>query len=391
MACLRCLDCDFVKHNKIASDTLTGGPVKIDLCDGADPVVTQLWSEVEAVIAFSSDKMNDFLNALGVNGNEKSPFCRHFKSPEDLKDAFMKYSPCTFKYTPMSGTPAEGQGDEEPSNEDSVPEETEIETIETRMRKFAARIVAIEQCQNKTSIEDAVADVDSDIELVNENENTPPLPTNTNVSSVDSSKRPAKTTPSPYPLSKSVEKMLQCKSSMSLLDEVMESAAILDFQDRPMKGSTSHDRKAKSLLSRWFTSSSKSSNAGGSTNADNADDGSPLEIFISRGTLISRIATYGLGGTKVTKPFHYRVLALYDKTYNKFFLTGEKKKWRVDKAGCNEFKKFKLGIRMVKKDALGGYRDVCLNDTSEGFLRRDICRMIDGIMIEGVHGMLRSI
>ncbi len=62
-------------------------------------------------------------------------------------------------------------------------------------------------------------------------------------------KQTSKKTSSPYSLLRSVEEWLQFSSLSALFDSVVKNTAILDVQDRQMKGSTSHDHKVKSLLS----------------------------------------------------------------------------------------------------------------------------------------------
>lgn len=63
-----------------------------------DAVVTQLWTLVGEVINHTADLMSELLDVLGVPSEEKSPFCRHFNSPEELRDVFIKYLPRTFKF-----------------------------------------------------------------------------------------------------------------------------------------------------------------------------------------------------------------------------------------------------------------------------------------------------
>ena len=76
-------------------NTEMAGTVELDP-DG-DAVVTQLWTLVGEVINHTADLMSELLGVLGVPSVEKSPFCRHFKSPEELRDVFIAYLPRTFK------------------------------------------------------------------------------------------------------------------------------------------------------------------------------------------------------------------------------------------------------------------------------------------------------
>lgn len=83
---------------------------------------------------------------------------------------------------------------------------------------------------------------------------------------------------------------------------------------------------------------------------------------------------------KATKPFHHCVLKVYTKTYNKYFLTGEKKKLSPS-IGSEELNKYKLAVQMVKKIPQCGFSDVALSDTTNGIKRKDNYDLIDGSML----------
>lgn len=112
--------------------------------------------------------------------------------------------------------------------------------------------------------------------------------------------------------------------------------------------------------------------------------------MLKRHSLVAVNATVGHSSTKATTPFHYRVLGVYDKSYNKYYITGEGKKWSPVMTDPKK-KKFKLGLRMVFEDALGTYVDVPLDSTTDGMKRKDIVHLIDGSMVLDVIGDLKSL
>ena len=57
----------------------------------------------------------------------------------------------------------------------------------------------------------------------------------------------------------------------------------------------------------------------------------------------------------------YCVLGLYDKSYNKWFMSGEKKAW-VDKAKVEEKRRYKIKMHMIEDGILTYYDDFDLID-----------------------------
>ncbi len=158
-----------------------------------------------------------------------------------------------------------------------------------------------------------------------------------------------------------------------------------------MKASTSHDHKAKSLLAWWFSSHKLNHPQDESTNKKGSDPkGGDESWTIECQSLVVVNATVGVGSTKCTKPFNYRVLGVYDRSYNKYYVTGNGKVWRSNMNDA-EKRKFKLALRMVKKDAVGTYVDVPMDDCTDGIGRRDIVRLVDGTMVQEVKSAVASI
>ena len=79
---------------------------------------------------------------------------------------------------------------------------------------------------------------------------------------------------------------------------------------------------------------------------------------------------------------HYRVMEVYEKYYNKWFMSKSPcKKWK------KEPKPYKMKVRMLKRNILNEYCDVDLvGDIA--YDRKDICKIVDNSMIVNVVGKL---
>ena len=82
----------------------------------------------------------------------------------------------------------------------------------------------------------------------------------------------------------------------------------------------------------------------------------------------------------------YRVITVYKKSYNKWFINVKKKYWYIDLAK-NEKKNFKVEDRMIDNKVLGN-EDVPLDDHSH--LRKDTICVVGGTMVVSAVGMLNS-
>ena len=86
------------------------------------------------------------------------------------------------------------------------------------------------------------------------------------------------------------------------------------------------------------------------------DDANPGQVIIERNTQVRVEVGEGRGKKKKQEVKDFRVLALFTKTYNKWFLCDEGKQSWKDKMGKG---KFRVLMRMVEFDhSLGKYYDV---------------------------------
>lgn len=131
-----------------------------------------------------------------------------------------------------------------------------------------------------------------------------------------------------------------------MADASRDGMAQLNFKKT---GSVSYDRKHKSLRERWFTKKPTDDN-------DDADDDvDPLEKVIRRNMHVKLEISEGRGAAKRTAVEDYRVLAIYTKTYNKWFLC--EKGRQMWKKGIKKGE-YRVLVRMVQFDHLmGKYKD----------------------------------
>ena len=84
---------------------------------------------------------------------------------------------------------------------------------------------------------------------------------------------------------------------------------------------------------------------------------------------------------------YYRFLGIYDKLYNKWFMSGQKKAW-VDKVKSEDKSKYKIAIIMIQEVLLEDYDDVDLTDIC--YDMKYICRIFDGNDIITVKGTYKQ-
>jgi hypothetical protein len=71
---------------------------------------------------------------------------------------------------------------------------------------------------------------------------------------------------------------------------------------------------------------------------------------------------------------------VYEKSYNKWFMTGERKRWSPEMA-VKDKNKYRFEVRMLKKDILG-YEDIALNENNVHRLK-DIVQIANVVAVIG--------
>ena len=116
----------------------------------------------------------------------------------------------------------------------------------------------------------------------------------------------------------------------------------------------------------------------------------PLSSFssvvsgIERHTIVSRAIKVGRGKASRMIAKTYRVLTVFDKMSNKWFMTGQLPKLWSKLMKEEDKKKYKVRIRMVTEGVLEKFDDVCLD--CKDFLSDDIYTCVFGNEIVDVHG-----
>ena len=111
------------------------------------------------------------------------------------------------------------------------------------------------------------------------------------------------------------------------------------------------------------------------------DKSSPEDILIERDVIIMVNVKIGTGAGAPTVQSHFCVLEIFEKYYNKWFVSKESKK----KFG-NEVKPYKVMARMLDVNAMNEYSDFEMYDGT--FNKKDIVKSIENKMILCVVGKL---
>jgi hypothetical protein len=108
------------------------------------------------------------------------------------------------------------------------------------------------------------------------------------------------------------------------------------------------------------------------------------QVVIERDTIILVDSKFGTGARAATLSCHFRVVNIYEKYYNKWFMS----KHPIKKCIC-EAKPYKLEVRMVDKDALDEYTDEELCGGSH-YVDDEICKIVEDRYILNVVGKLEQ-
>ena len=105
---------------------------------------------------------------------------------------------------------------------------------------------------------------------------------------------------------------------------------------------------------------------------------------IKQGSLVTLKLSCRLVTSGMTDICKCRVITVYEKSYNKWFITGENKCWLIDLTK-NKTKEFKVEARIIDNKVLV-YEDVPIDDHAR--LSKDIIRVVYSNMVIYVVGML---
>jgi hypothetical protein len=346
---------NYFKYSVATKQPLMEGTVQL-LMNG-DFVAKQLWSAVNELINYSSTLMTPFLSALGVTNDNCSPFSRKFTSLTDLRDEFILYLPSTFDFDNVHGR----SRDEEASDDNDGGEDESqslADIMQERVIQFQQSIVAISE-EKDGAVTEEEESVDDDVVVVDD-------PAGDDVSTTDEYAK----------LMIAFKAILSVTSGADILSKVLPAASCLEGKDT-VSGAVSFERKSKSLLGRWI---GKAADSGLGKDALVSNN----QVVIERDTIILVNSKFGTGARAATLSCHFRVVNIYEKYYNKWFMSKHPfKKWKC------EAKPYKLEVRMVNKDVLDEYTDEELCGDSH-YVDDEICKIVEDRYILNVVGKLEQ-
>jgi hypothetical protein len=272
--------------------------------------------------------MKDFLRLFGVDESTISPFCKKFENANEIRDEFMSYCPSDQNFSDDIG---EEIVDE---NDNDLPK---VETVQSLISKVQNNItnainddeiIEDEHCTDVDEIESSSCGT----EFYN---------------AVDGSIAMER-----FP------KCLSCKNIELISHLTLDGICSLEMEKRE-KGSTSLDRKSKSLQQRWFNKG----NYNGKKVEISSGGKAKVVTYVERDSLIELMCKQGKGRNQSETLQLYRVLALFHKHYNKWYIIEEnKKEWYPS------FPKGKYLVlaSMVEKDVLfDKYEDVLVEESND--------------------------
>ena len=146
------------------------------------------------------------------------------------------------------------------------------------------------------------------------------------------------------------------------------------------KGAVGRERKAKDLRQRWMIHPVNRTKSAKESKADKT------KAIIERDTVIKVRVRVGRGAAATDFEYPFRVLSIYDKYYNKWYLGKEPwKAWPRNDKDKDE-RKYKLDICMLDKDALDECADVPLYHAD--FKKKDVYKTIEDSQILSIEGKL---
>jgi len=308
---------EFLSSLRAGLDGYSAGPIHVD---NSRPAVDQLWDEVQGVLEFTNLFMIPFLKLFGVEeGNGLSPFAVDISSPKDLLSLVE-----TFFKPPKEET----RGRSSEVDQDLPAEEPAPITVE---ESLPASIIAnyMNELQTAEGSEDG-GDLLHEDGFVDSVQDSTEVETNF-FDAGDSSNAYAQ-----------FKALVRCEN-ISNIPLCALKVVELEELGKMEKGAVSSAGHYNSRNARWFN---KKKTMAATTNESGGDieSGDAIEpVFIKRHSLVQVNCKHGRSEA-VT---NYRVLALFSKYYNKWFVGRvENFPWTNDPLAV---KNAQFLVRMVKK------------------------------------------
>ena len=293
----------------------TGGPVDVSSSSGR--AVDLLWVEVMPIINAVSEKMTALLDRFDVTPAARSSLCRQFDSVSDLLEVYLSKIPrdVDMEVDEEDDTPATSSSSNSSGGIDMSSLQDLLSEVDEREKPVSVDDDDEEEMDGDGDDDDVV---DSDAILFAEDGET------------------GSTT-----AARKFRALLSSSSLDALVMASKEGMKCLQMK-RNEKGSTTGDQKFQSLTGRWYTKSSTTTAAG-----DDVDI--PGIKTIEHNSRIQVTVKQGSGAASVSAREDFRVLGIYTKYDNKWYIadeTGSKQVWTSDIASG----KYRVLARMICHD-----------------------------------------
>ncbi len=263
--------------------------------------------------------------------SQLSPFCKVFNTLTELKEAYVMYCPKTFTYNDAVGK--EDEEEVEPEVDEDSGEQTKAAYVAAKIKELADETADdVDDDNNDKSNMKNDKDDDGGVDAI-----LPIVAESTGVTSrnnkLDSALDTSKT------LWQAVADLVECKDMRENFELTLCASARIQSIER---SSSSYGRKYNSFLgSRWFGTGPPNRGEESDNHAQTSD------LMIERYRLIMCQIKTGTDTSTTQIPAKYRVIGVYEKSYNKWFMAKENKKLWIS-LSWQDRKKFKITIRMVE-------------------------------------------
>jgi len=327
---------EFLKTLKQGSAGATPGPVHVD---NDKPAVDQLWDEVKGVIEVVNSWMLPFLKVFGVEeGNGLSPFAVAIEKPSDLLALVEQF----FKPPKRDKRGNSTLDDDDVAEDvDLLEEEDLVEEVSQASNGVNSLPVGVLE-HHVNGIRQSASDESIDDDLILDDDEDDATTATEEASNETFFEAGAQSSAFDH-----FKRLMRCSDIAIVPDCALDLIKLVDL-GKLEKGAMSSAAHFKSRNGRWFSQKKTS----GDTAA--VDEASEALITIQRDSLIQVKCKRG----RAESVENYRVLALFSKYYNKWFVSLEDSfPWTGNPSAVTNAR---VLVRMVKKQAGSNYKEVTL-------------------------------
>ena len=353
------------------------GPCAVDY-KSTTSLSLQLWPHAKHCLHTCTDKIKPLFDLLDVKNEDRSVFYNKAQSIDMLLRQLTSTASKSFQCNNIHGSDSDDIIDLEDSDVDNelkeANESSAIDKDDLVARKIQQFALDMNSDRDENSEDVVVSGGASSEEEVTA---STPIECNENKIQKATAKRHEDIDKRNKSIMRHAIALLECNRMSDLSELAIEAMSALDNIER---GSLKDDKKVKSFLGRWYEKVK--------INKDERKDNGVNEILIERDRIITCefdvifLNEETKENEKREMKLKYRVLSVYTKQYNKWFMTSEKQPWNQFMKE-DELKKYRCAVRMVVEGAFEGYEDVALNSVE--WPQKHICKLISGLEIANVH------